>query len=511
MNFRLILFTLLLGCTGSQEALPPPKRTLSISISHGTELRELFGELRSQFYRLAPPLPDGKVVSINLSTQPAAAVAKALYPSADQADAWIAPHELFIRYNNTFAKGTRYAECIPLFETSYGAVGYLEHISRFANADGTLPIEPLLDQAVPGGGKPNIRFPDPLDSATGWASLEYLAEIQNNRTPEDMPAIVSTLSRWQQYVDRYGVSEQALLGQITHTPNAPLITFATQQQFQRSVGKRKLSFYPLSPPSPNFTYRLCIREGLEKKKREALFQFETFLQTELARDSIARYEFNLPDSNLSSQSAFNPLPAHSAHDRAAERFFGLLMQWPEIQKPSGRILVLDASASLEGSPFLQVKEALKIQVAKSPRRTVHGIVSFDSSVHIHGSPTSDRMKVLATLDSLNPSGGSAVYDGILSGFYLLDEIPKSAARRSIYVITDGDDRNSNASLLDVLAAASRYTHKDQFNFFLIGLRTSSDTSFDALEQIAKAVHGTFVEIYPNQAAATLNELLKASD
>ncbi len=504
MMFRILGVVLCLGIFGCTEDKKLPPQTVLISISHGTELRELFGELRSQFYRLAPPLPDGKQVTIDLVSQHPAAVAKSLHSVEERTDAWISPHPFFIQHNNS-VQGHRYTHCMSLFETSLGAIGRDTAIRPYLDGEGKVSLQSILESANRG---PTVMIPEPIDAATGWTGLEYLASLHLLQSTEPTLSIHTTISNWQKGVSDYNESERALIDFAYRINDRPFMALVTKQQYLRFNQHREIKFYDLNPAASTSTYQLCMSEALANSKQVAFDQFLTFLRTEVAHDIVEKFRFD-PHATLRTEK-LDENPSNLISQNQAESYFSLLTKWPEIQKPSFRVMVVDASASLEGGAFASIKESLKMAIAESPERSIHSLISFSTESHTHAERTTDRVQLLSKLDKLSPSGGSAVYDGILKGIAQLDTVPSWHARKLMYIVTDGDDKNSHANLLDVLAELSKKTLGEHFRLVIVALRTNPGTSFEDLRQIAKAADGTFIETTPLHAGPVLKELLRSA-
>ncbi len=113
------------------------------------------------------------------------------------------------------------------------------------------------------------------------------------------------------------------------------------------------------------------------------------------------------------------------------------------------VLVVDTSGSIEDA-LASAISAAKSFVAKLPHDARIGVVSFSDSFRIERRLTVDRGGVLASLESLEASGETALYDGIDAALGMFS----GDSQRNIVLLSDGGDTASKATLSQVMSAAS---------------------------------------------------------
>ncbi len=134
----------------------------------------------------------------------------------------------------------------------------------------------------------------------------------------------------------------------------------------------------------------------------------------------------------------------------------------EFAKESGlplRIgLVVDASNSVRDR--FKFEQEAAAEFLNSVLR--HGsdrafLISFDTSVEVVQDFTDDLEKLTRALRSMRPGGGTALYDAIYYAARdkLMNEETSGGVRRTIVVISDGDDNQSRMSREETLAMAQR--------------------------------------------------------
>jgi VWFA-related protein len=125
------------------------------------------------------------------------------------------------------------------------------------------------------------------------------------------------------------------------------------------------------------------------------------------------------------------------------------------------VLAIDVSGSMKDAlPDVQAaaREFLK---ALAPESKVT-IVAFNDGVFTLAPREADLTARLQAIDKLSAWGGTAVYDVIVR---LADLLSRQAGRRTLVVFTDGEDKNSRATLQD----AARAISDSDTTLFAVGL------------------------------------------
>ena len=93
-----------------------------------------------------------------------------------------------------------------------------------------------------------------------------------------------------------------------------------------------------------------------------------------------------------------------------------------------------------------------------PEKDLAFLASFDSLAELVQDFTGDLDKLVSAVDSLRPGGGTALYDAIFYGSRdrLLEGAPDLGSyRRSMVILSDGEDNQSRYSRLQALEVAQR--------------------------------------------------------
>ena len=169
------------------------------------------------------------------------------------------------------------------------------------------------------------------------------------------------------------------------------------------------------------------------------------------------------------------------------------------------VLVVDTSGSIEDA-LASAISAAKSFVAKLPDDARIGVVSFADSFRIERRLTLDRDGVLASLDSLEAGGETALYDGVDTALGLFS----GDSQRNIVLLSDGGDTTSRAKLSQVISAASA----EKTAIHSIALDTP-ETDRAALRSLAQASGGTYssaassdlADVYEGIASALSQQFL----
>ena len=122
-------------------------------------------------------------------------------------------------------------------------------------------------------------------------------------------------------------------------------------------------------------------------------------------------------------------------------------------------LLIDTSNSIRDRfEFEQRASADFLRALLRPGRDKAFLASFDSIPELVLDFTDDLDKLVPAIQSLRPGGGTSLYDAVYSGARdkLLEEAPPSGNfRRSLVVVSDGEDNQSRHSRLQALEMAQR--------------------------------------------------------
>jgi len=129
--------------------------------------------------------------------------------------------------------------------------------------------------------------------------------------------------------------------------------------------------------------------------------------------------------------------------------------------PLELVLAIDVSGSMQDA-LPDVQEAARAFLKGLGPNDKVTVVAFNDSAFTLAPREATLESRLQAIDKLTAWGGTAVYDVIVR---LVGQLSRQAGRRAFVVFTDGEDQNSQASLLDVARAIS----DSDTTFFAVGL------------------------------------------
>ncbi|HEX5473475.1 MAG TPA: VWA domain-containing protein [Vicinamibacterales bacterium] len=131
-----------------------------------------------------------------------------------------------------------------------------------------------------------------------------------------------------------------------------------------------------------------------------------------------------------------------------------VQQFSHDRVPIGLGLLLDISDSMYGRRIQDARQAVERFVADllAPSDEFF-VLAFNHEPRLLTPWTSDAAAVRAALEPVRPSGGTAIYDAVLTALPLIDH--RSRERAALVVISDGADTASDATLRDVESALLR--------------------------------------------------------
>jgi tight adherence protein B len=163
------------------------------------------------------------------------------------------------------------------------------------------------------------------------------------------------------------------------------------------------------------------------------------------------------------------------------------------------VLVVDTSGSIEDA-LASAISAAKSFVAKLPDDARIGVVSFSGNFQIERRLTRDRAGVVASLESLEANGETALYDGVDAALGLFS----GDNQRNIVLLSDGGDTTSRTTLSQVSSAASA----EETAIHSIALRTP-ETDRDALRSLARSSGGTYSSAATADLAGVYEDIASA--
>jgi Ca-activated chloride channel family protein len=147
------------------------------------------------------------------------------------------------------------------------------------------------------------------------------------------------------------------------------------------------------------------------------------------------------------------------------------------------VLAVDASGSM-GDALPDVKEAVRAFLGALGPRDHVTLIAFNDNMYTLASHETSAAARIDAVDRLVAFGGTALYDVVSKS---IDLLATGTGRRAVVLFTDGDDRNSQATL----ASTEEKLQGSDATLFVVGLGrgASADALRKTLEDLADASGG----------------------
>ena len=131
-----------------------------------------------------------------------------------------------------------------------------------------------------------------------------------------------------------------------------------------------------------------------------------------------------------------------------------LTQFTRERVPVSLGVLMDISDSMFGHPIADARTAIdNFLFEELDHEDEFFILAFNHKPHVLTQWTQTPAVVRDALDSLKPTGGTAVYDAVMEGMPLIAK--RNRERGALLIVSDGADTASNATLKDVRFALRR--------------------------------------------------------
>jgi len=125
-----------------------------------------------------------------------------------------------------------------------------------------------------------------------------------------------------------------------------------------------------------------------------------------------------------------------------------ITQFTRERVPVSLGVLLDISDSMFGHPIADARKAIdRFLFDELDHEDEFFILAFNHKPHVLTQWTQTPTVVRDALDSLKPTGGTAVYDAVMEGMPLIAK--RNRERGALLIVSDGADTASNAALKDV--------------------------------------------------------------
>ncbi|MFM1848459.1 MAG: hypothetical protein RL417_1933 [Pseudomonadota bacterium] len=524
---------LLLGCERREEPRPAVK-SATVRIVHGPELRAYLSDLKERFYVQNPTLSDGTKITIELVSELGVVAARKLASGELKSEAWVAPSSSLVNLVNSSISGlgAEQVECQPLFTTPIVAATRPESREFFNTSTNRFSwrevFESKLAQASTAPDTNYLAYSHaaPESSVTGTDSLLLLAYLAANTagplTAEGLLGglTLKRLERFEDVVSNYSMSEAFLLERTARATTKRIrFTLTSEQQLALYNVNRGPGAHPLIALYPEEgsvvqDYQFCVSKAdwVTPAHQATLRLFGALLRGPVGREAATAKGFRVPESTGPLRAPLTPefgvelsAPSKVFPPAEGKAVQALLEHWGDLKRPAALAVVLDNSGSMEGESLRLSKDFIRNLVARLPDRDKKGLVSFSTTAKVESKFSTDTGDFIRALDPIQSLGGSAVYDGIRTAIELIATSDLQSYRKSILVITDGQDKNSESSVQSLTDTINTKFSQHDVNLIIVAI-SREDPDFTDLERITRAANGLFREASLARLGAVFQEV-----
>lgn len=303
-----------------------------------------------------------------------------------------------------------------------------------------------------------------------------------------MNYLITTLQR---YDLKNPLSDTASEGFAKFQKNIPFVALTTIQmrdaakngsfdgfimEYQSYINDQTMKDYEFIPYGYRHDNPLVAIGKLSDEKKALLKEFTEYCKSESIQKQASDYGFNQNNSYVCEYPNLDGNTLLSAQD-----FY-------KANKDSGKqiaaVFVTDVSGSMGGEPIVNLQNSLLNSMQYINAKNQIGLVSYASDVTIELPISEFDMKqqtlFKGAVESLNASGGTATFDGIIVAADMLQKIVKNDpdVRPMIFVLSDGEttDGYSLNDIDDVLMSLRIPVYTIGYNANLSALQKISSIS-----------------------------------
>lgn len=529
----------ILGCDRAEPAPPKSAQVIKIDLVHSPEVTSYLSAMMEQFIDTSPKLPDGQKIQVSLENMPGLTAVERISSGEKKIAAWLAPSSSYVALANNKRRnlGPRQIECQQLFATPIIFAIHPDYAPFVEANNGGFSwrnfyrnrLAPLLEPGSEALRPVSLSHGNIMLSDTGFSSLAQLAYLTNRGEGMSGAESISTsgmlseLRTVESFVSHYSTRDWLLLGRIAQSSIAhPHLTVTTEQRLAIFNALRREEGAPpllaLYPEEGSYwqDYSLCTSDAdwVTPAHRAAVRQILNFLSTEDAQLAATRRGFRpsiLPfreTEPLIAENGISPkLPTKSFTPLTPDMLQEIINNWHSLMRPNAVLFIVDTSGSMEGEPLRNAKEQIRNVIAHMQPHDLKALVTFQSTPTLSVDFTKDGGAVIQALDSTQSIGGSAVNDALNFGLDLMLRDDMTKWRKTIVMITDGDDKNSQVSLSTIVERSADITSRLNISLMLYGIGYG-DVDFSGLSRLAKAAHGIYRQTTVNNLDKDFEELLE---
>ncbi|GGG82986.1 vWA domain-containing protein [Paenibacillus radicis (ex Gao et al. 2016)] len=294
----------------------------------------------------------------------------------------------------------------------------------------------------------SMGYTDPFASSTG---LNFLVTALNTFDSNDLLG-AKAVQGFEQFQANVPFIASTTIQMRDAAKSGMLDGFVLEYQTYFNADDLK-NGYVFTPFGVRHDSPLYALGDLPKAKQNIIKKFAEFVEQEKYQTDAKTKGFNLLNDYQSELATVNGSLLSSAQKLWKEKKNG--------GKPITAVFVTDVSGSMAGEPLNRLKESLIKGQKYLGKDNSIGLVSYSSSVTVNlpiaKYDTNQQSMFVGAVNSLQASGGTATFDGIVVAMKMLeDELAINPNTKPIiFVLSDGET-NEGYSLKDIKGLIETY-------------------------------------------------------
>lgn len=514
--FKFLLFSLsicalsFLNSCKSEDAATTNENTarpIGISILHDNDLAvaEWLNSSIEPFKKEVAGLFPNTEINLQLFQESTANSIQQLANGKLKMDAVLLPHYGFSDIINEQLEnlGSALSSCKELIGSPYVAILPLSQASRLQEVLSRPVLKPnnqTIDVSLTELSeilqKSLYGYAHPGRSARGQFSLLLslaAASPQYFENKASWQNAVESVEKLQKHLEWYSPSDSQLIKRLaTQNKNSnnkelSLGLIPLRQLELRSEFKNSLAVLMPSDGTIWETHSLCISSAdwVSPIKKSILTKYQNHLSSVNSLNKATKLGFLKADA--SSELVPKALKLSSAKSELSRDTSKAL------QKPFALAIAIDSSASVQSESLSQIRDFVMRINSTSAESSKIDFLRFSSDVQVLGDRKSLNNSLDSVLSKLIPAGGSSIYDTIAKQYEILSQYDLANHRRVALIITDGNDKNSNRSLEDIVDIVKDSSRSKGFVSLQMVVISPSQADLAPLNKIVEAANGALYQ------------------
>lgn len=273
---------------------------------------------------------------------------------------------------------------------------------------------------------------------------------------------------------------------------------------------------PIYPLEGTFmaTHPACVNSGASEVERAGALLFREYLlgeegQTTAVASGLRPVNETTPIvAPLTEENGIDlTQPEIIFNEPTVETVYAVQELWQSARKDVNLVMLLDVSGSMRGSPMRNMQSAavqFVEQMGDDDRLTVIAFSMGQQVVVNQALVGEERANIVQTINNLQASGDTTLYDAIARGSELISDSKLSNVTNAMIVLSDGQDTSSYNAFNDTLIQGA--TANDT-TIFTIAYGSGADA--DVMERLAVTGNGNYYQGTEASIAAIYEDMSAA--